>query len=60
MTVKIMHIPCVEFDFIEAFTITLPGKYGEGRICKKNTKKKQQQQQQKNSKFVIMHPCNSV
>ena len=38
MTAKIMHISCVEFDFIEAFTITLPGKYGEGRICKKNTK----------------------
>ena len=50
MTVKIMHISCVELGFNEAFTITLPGKYGEGRICKKNTKKQQQQQQQQQQK----------
>ena len=37
MTVKIMHISCVELGFNEAFTITVPGKYGERRICK-NTK----------------------
>ena len=47
MTVKIMHISCVELGFNEAFTITLPGKYGEGRICKKNPQKQQQNNNKK-------------